>query len=184
MKKETDNPTLFKFFQKYLKAALTDLNLYNSQLVDYLAGVATRFARTERLFALKDLSGQRLTTVVEMLLEAEEHAHPFSEHFNPNEELRIRQHIGDYTMFMTGLFREYIQHLGVMDLYFKKGKESYWAVSELEEMSHRKDYPLFAMLARRFEHLSGGMDYMKKVYFSRGMGYGWLDDLLRNLEII
>lgn len=182
MKYKVDNPALFSFFQKYLKAALTDLDLYDSDLVDYIAAVATRFARTERLFALKDLSGKRLTTVVEMLLEAEEHSHVSFDRFNPGKERQIRQHIGDYTLFMTGLFREYIQNLGVMDLYFEKGKESYRAVSELEEMAHGRSYPLFNLLARRFEHLSGGMDYMKKVYFTRGLGYNWLDELLRNLE--
>jgi len=123
------------------------------------------------------LSGERLTTVVEMLLQAEEHAHPHGDTFNPYAEREIRRHIGDYALFMTGIFREYVQHLGVMDFYFTQGKDSYRLVGEFEEIAKGNDFDLFAYLARKFEHVSGGLHYLKQVYLTAERNLKPLDSL-------
>ncbi len=177
MSNESTNSALYSFFRKWVQVSLTDLGIYDAKLAAYLADVLTRFARTEKLYVLRNLSGERLTTVVEMLLQAEGHAHPDSESFNPYFEREIRRHIGDYTLFMTGIFREYVQHLGVMDLYLTQGKDNYRLVGELDEMAERNDFDFFTYLARKFEHVSGGLHYMKQVYFTRERNLGSFDHL-------
>jgi|GEM_PF-3380008 len=46
------NPTLYRFFLKWVQGSLTDLGIYDAKLAAYLANVLTRFARMEKLYVL------------------------------------------------------------------------------------------------------------------------------------
>ncbi|MDZ7378895.1 MAG: hypothetical protein ONB06_06050, partial [candidate division KSB1 bacterium] len=99
-----------------------------------------------------------------------------------NDEREIRRHVGDYTMFMTGIFREYVTNIGVLDLYMKQGELAYLEVSELDEIAERQTAPLFRRLFREFERLSGALDYMKKVYFRPDIQPGEFRSLIDHLS--
>lgn len=56
-------------------------------------------------------------------------------------ERELRRHIGDYTLFMTGLFRERVERLSIPGSYIREGQRSY-----------------------RFEGYVSALNYMRKVY--------------------
>lgn len=60
--------------------------------------------------------------ILEMAQPSGPHSLP---HFNPVRERELRRHIGDYTLFMTGLFRERVEHLSVTGYYIREGQCSY-----------------------------------------------------------
>lgn len=160
---------LFRFFDRAVRASFRDLSLHDDAAASYLADVLTRFARTEQLFP-RSLTGGRLETVVDLLLEAQAMWHEAS--FSPAREVTVRRHIGDYTLFMVGLFRERVERIASSGYYVDQGRRAYHFVSEHARASARAATPgggpLFCRLADRFEGYAGALDYTRRVHFPTG----------------
>lgn len=156
--------SLFRFFRQNLSRAFVDLDLPASDVLEYLADVLTRFARTSSLYRIKRLENMRLETVVDMLLEAEA-LREAGEGSSPSAELSLRRHMGDFTLFMSGIFREHVQKMGVLDFYLIEGRLAYRHVFEFARERALPQAQLFQTLSRNFERYSDALDYMKKVYF-------------------
>jgi hypothetical protein len=137
-------------------------------VADYLASLLARFARTDQLYALRGAAGQRLETVVEMRLEVERAWAFDAPGFDPFRERELRQHIGDYTLFMTGLFREHVERRASTGFYVREGKRAYQVVADFERSALKPNARLFAALATRFEGYAGALQYMKRVYLRQG----------------
>jgi hypothetical protein len=80
----------------------------------------------------------------------------------------VRKHIGDYTLFLTGLFPEYVTKLNrkpfrmdsLID-YLKAGKESYRVVAAFDQFEYRDVAPLFRKLSEKFELCVYGLNLIK-----------------------
>jgi len=81
-------------------------------------------------------------------------------------ERAVRKYVGDYTLFMSGLFRSHVERGGYLDYYLEEGKRAYLAVSELDVSLYRPQFLVFEELSKRFEHYSGALDYMRKCFFA------------------
>src|SRR5438045_9740644 len=85
-----------------------------------------------------------------------------------DRERQVRKHIGDYTLFFTGMFPESINHFRLrrdrlenfID-WMKAGKESYYIVSKFEHFEYTKVAPLFANLSNHFEQCVNGRNRVK-----------------------
>ena len=95
-------PGLARFFERVVRQALGDLRLGGPAEGAYLAALLTRFARTDELYAIRDAAGRPLDSVAGLLIEAERAWDFQAPDFDPFRERRIRQHVGDYALFMTG----------------------------------------------------------------------------------
>jgi hypothetical protein len=160
-------PSLKRFFDRLVRRSLDDLRmggLGGDPVADYLASVLTRFARTDQLYALRDAAGQPLQSVVEMLLEVQRSWELDRPHFDPFRERDVRQHIGDYTLFMTGIFREHVERRASTGFYVREGKHAYRVVADFERSALKPDARLFAALADRFEGYVSALQYLKRVY--------------------
>lgn len=155
---------LKRFFDRTIRRSFGDLAIRDEAAADYLAELLARFARTENLYRLS-ATGARLETVAELLLEIQRVWEFDSPHFNPVQERELRRHIGDYTLFMTGLFRERVERMSVTGYYVREGARAYRFVSEHDRASVRPHARLFRALADRFEGYAGALTYMRKVYF-------------------
>ena len=158
-------PTLKRFFDRVVRRSFGDLALSDDPAADYLSDLLTRFARTENLYPTSAVAARRLESVAELLLEIQRAWDADSAHFNPVRERELRRHIGDYTLFMTGIFRERVEHLSVTGYYIREGKRSYHFVFEHDRADARPQARLFRALADRFEGYAGVLNYMRKVYF-------------------
>lgn len=158
---------LRRFFDRALGAGFRDLALPDDPAIEYLAELLTRFARIENLYP-RGLAAARLETVVDMLLDAQAAWQPGPD-FQPEREIVVRRHIGDYTLFMTGIFPECVERTAGTGYYVAQGKQAYRFVSEHERTSPRAGTragaPLYRRLADRFESYSGALDYARRVYF-------------------
>ena len=156
--------SLKRFFDRTVRRSLGDLNLHDDAAADYLADMLVGFARTENVYPA-GLLGARLETVAELLLEIQRVWEVDSPHFNPEQERELRRHLGDYTLFMTGLFRERVEGMSVTGYYIHQGRRAYRFVSEHDRAGSRPHARLFRALADRFEGYAGALNYMRKVYF-------------------
>ena len=158
-------PSLKRFFDRLVRRSLADLRLGDGDpAADYLAALLARFARTDQLYAVRGAAGQPLESVVELLLEVQRVWEFDQPHFDPFRERDVRQHIGDYTLFMTGIFREHVEHRASTHFYVREGKRAYQVVADFERSALKPDARLFATLAERFERYAYALAYMKRVY--------------------
>jgi hypothetical protein len=159
---------LLRFFERSVRASFGDLALHDEPAARYLAEMLARFARTEQLYP-RGARLARLESVVDLLLEAESLWNDAARTFQPEREVAVRRHIGDFTLFMTGLFRERVERAASTGYYVSQGKRAYRFVSEHDRASSRPTVrgggPLYGRLADRFEDFACALDYARRVHF-------------------
>src|SRR5213078_957452 len=110
----------------------TALGVADPPLVDYLSQLLSRFVHLDAIFRLRNVQGQRLEQVIDMMTEAQ--ALP-PEGRTTRE---VHRHIGDFTLFWTGVYPEALDRLrsaGCKDFfvdYCAQGKRSYFIASTFE----------------------------------------------------
>jgi len=97
-------------------------------------------------------------------------------------ERAYRKHVGDLSLFMTGIFRRFIERSGLLDMYFETGSRSYAALSRIDEALDREEAAMFEELSRGFVRYSGAIDYMHKCFFAHPAGVDPFADLLDYLK--
>ena len=159
---------LRRFFDRAVRATFRDLTLHDEPAASYLVDLLTRFARTDQLYPA-GVAIPRLEAIVDILLEAQTAWDDASPHFSPEREVSARRHLGDYALFMTGVFRERVERIASTGWYVSQGKQAYRFVSEHDRASSkpavRQGGPLYARLAERFEHYAWALDYARRVHF-------------------
>ncbi len=167
------------FFFHLTRQVCAELGSFDAQVVNYLAGMLAEFAHADRLYRLHSVAGTRLDTIAEMV--AAWHAADV-----PGDPLlrqrALRRYVGDYTLFMSGLFRSHVEHRGVLAMYFEQGRHAYWKVSELDLALYKTGFLLFQELSKRFEYYSGALDYMRKTQFASAAGANPFADFLTRVE--
>lgn len=147
---------------KNLFAALTEqtfqveLGVADPPLIDYLSDLLVRFVRIDAIFRLRDIVGRRLEEVADMLMEAEQcEDRPKSE---------FHRHIGDFTLFWTGVYPEALKRLKGFDRkdavidYQQQGKRSYYIASTLvQQEPPSPQCCVLRRLSHEFEMCSSGL---------------------------
>jgi len=155
---------LRRFFDQVIRASFHDLALDGDPAAPYLVDLLTRFARTEHLHP-RALTLPRLESVVDMMLEIQAVWEVDTAEFRPEHEVNVRRHIGDYTLFMMGIFPERVRREATTDFYIAQGQRAYRFVSEHARASGRGTPPPYRRLAERFESYAGALDYARRVHF-------------------
>ena len=142
-----------------------EIGIRDPQLIAYVAHLLTEFCDAEQLFKIHDTANRPIDDVGEMLLESDPVYGPAPSF---DRERQVRKHIGDFTLFFTGMFPESLNHHRLrrqrMESFvdwMKAGKESYYIVSKFEHFEYAKVAPLFANLSRNFEQCVYGLNRVK-----------------------
>lgn len=180
-KNSEKHPNLEPFFDRWLTAAFKDIQIFEQTAVNYISTVLTRFAKAEKLLQVERLPELQPKSVVDMLLGAEMRSRPSEKEFDPFGERDLRKHIADYILFMTGIFREHVLGLGILEFYFQEGRKSYRHVYEFDRSLSQPQAGVFMKLHSNFERYSGGINYMKKVYFDEKMPPGTPPIILKHI---
>src|SRR6059058_770161 len=137
---------------------------------EYVSQLLVDFTHTDHLYRIKSAGGERVEAVVELLYESEvtQEAGSFA------REREVHRHIGDFTLFMAGLFPEYLKRIKTAGLiyhkdfligYIKTGKRSYGMVAEFGDRPEAGDPqsspPLFRKLAENFELCVLGLGFIR-----------------------
>lgn len=137
-----------------------DLGIADPSLTDYITEMLCRFVRFESLHRIRDTSGRRLEEVAEMLVEAE------FRQSGPRRE--IYRHIGDMTLFWSGLYPEALAKLQsplkkdhLID-YCEQGKRSYYLASTIEEARYADEAPVLRRLSEEFELCGIGLNRVRR----------------------
>ena len=141
------------------------IGIRDPQIVAYVSHLLAEFCDSEQLFKIRDALNRPLSDVGEMLLQADPVYGPAPSF---DRERQVRKHIGDYTLFLAGMFPESIHHYRLRRQrlenfvdWMKTGKESYYIVSKFEHFEYAKVAPLFARLSKNFEECLYGLNRVK-----------------------
>lgn len=138
-----------------------DLNV-----TEYVSNLLVEFAHSDNLYRIRNYRGKRLDAVVELLFESE----ILLEAQSLDREHDVHRHIGDFTLFMAGLFPEYLKRLKSAGLiyhkdflidYVKTGKRSYGIVAGAQADESNRETPLFQKLSDNFELCVAGLGFVR-----------------------
>jgi len=165
MKIERMNVSSLKaFFGKLIKTSFFDLGIEKEyHVASYLTDLLAEFARTDRLYKIRDAEGRKIQSVVEMIINNQGESQE-----KPDWEREVRKQIGDFTLFISGIFRDHVIRGSHLNYYINEGTKSYYLVSKFDLEKGEGDPLVFSKLSRGFEYYSGALDYMRRVYFKPG----------------
>ena len=127
----------------------TRLGIADPPLIDYISNLLIRFVRQETI-TVRDRKGRPLNQVTHMLAEAQQRV--------GGARRTVHQHIGDFTLFWTGLYPESLEHRQsprkpdhLID-YRTQGKKAYLVASQIEpDAEDRPTSEVLQRLSDRFE---------------------------------
>jgi len=135
-------------------------------VVEYVANLLIDFIHIDQLYRIRNCAGMRLEEIAGMLQEADLLLNAGS----LEREREVHRHIGDFTLFMVGIFPEFIKRIKIKQWihhpdflidYIKVGKYSYRNVSEFNYGEYKESVPLFRKLSENFELCVMGLGYVK-----------------------
>jgi len=140
----------------------TTLGIADPPVVDYLSLLLSRFLHMDSVFRLNDSEGKRLEQVADMMLEAE--ALPPQ----GRTTREVHRHIGDFTLFWTGVFPETLARLRsrlskdhFID-YCTQGKRSYFIASTFADEPFAEEAPVLRRLSEEFELFAYGLNQVRR----------------------
>lgn len=172
---------LAKLFAELVDRNFTaKVGMHDREVISYIAGLLVDFTHTDNLYRIRDARGRRLEDVGEMLLES----HPLLRASSFDREREVRKHIGDYTLFMTGMFPESLRRRSPLRLeyfvdYIKAGKESYRIVSEFNLFEYAESAPLFRKLSESFDYCVVGLNFVRSdIELLQSAYYGKIKEII------
>ena len=169
---------LHGFFFNLTCRSFGQLGVGDHRIAEYVADVLTEFSFSDRWLRMRAVDGRRITSVVEMLMSQLE---PAGER-RTLDERQFRKYVGDYTLFMSGLFRRFVERGGHLRYYIDEGRRSYEKVSTLDAALYRPGFLVFEELSKGFEYYSGALDYMRQCFFAPAPNEDPFAGFLRQIE--
>ena len=141
---------------------LTTLGVADPPLMDYLSDMMSRFISLDAIFRLHGLKGKRLDEVADMVLDAES--------MPPEGRTRreVHRHIGDFTLFWTGLYPERLEKLrsaltkDSFINYCEQGKRSYYIASTFADEPFTEEAPILRRLSEGYEMIAYGLNHVRR----------------------
>lgn len=142
----------------------TQLGICAPDLVAYLSNLLTEFIHVRDIYPLRSAGGDLLRTVSDMVSKA----HVDTEVTKERRQRLIHLHVGDYTLYWTGLFPEGLGSCkGPKDYfldYCEQGKESYDIASDLSCDDDDPPAPLLKRLSTHFEDCAYGLTLARRAW--------------------
>jgi hypothetical protein len=132
------------------------LGVADPPLVDYLTHLLTRFVHSDATLRLRGADGMILTTVLDMLAEANK---------LPDQGVTHREyhrHIGDCALFWTGVFPESVRSQTPAVNLAQVGKRCYLVASRFEGEAYRNEGPVLRRLSEQFELCAYGLSEVRR----------------------
>jgi len=143
----------------------TRLGICDPPLIEYVADLLIRFVSNDAIFGVPTPAGSRLTEVAEMLVQADE--------FTGAAKRTIHRHIGDFTLFWTGVYPEALRHRQAVSPrdrfidYREQGKRAYHIAATLRQADTDSEAEVLERLSVEFESCAVGLGEIRKEWERR-----------------
>ena len=164
---QTQAHPLESFFQQAVRNSYEGkLGLHDPEVTSYVAHLLCEFSEADKLYSVRDETGQPIEELDAMIAAADP-VNGTAPSFDA--ERSIRRHIGDYALFVGGMYPEAIapgrRHRGphpTLGELIQAGKESYFIVSQFNLFEYEQEAPLFARLSDGFERCLLGLSLVRE----------------------
>ena len=143
----------------------TQLGVVDTQVVDYVSNLLIRFSRIDSMQRVRLPNGKQVTEVVTMMAEAEQRV---------GEAKRdVHKHIGDYTLFWSGLYPESLRQIQSRDSkdqfisYCAHGKRAYRIAGSIETRKESAPNELLLRLSEHFDMCAYGLREIRREWERR-----------------
>ncbi len=169
---QTPSHPLEPFFHQAVRNSYEGkLGLHDPDITSYVARLLCEFSKADKLYAVRDAGGRPIEDL-NALLEAADPVNGTAPSFDA--ERSIRKYIGDYALFVGGMYPEAAQsghhrrgaHPTLGEL-IQAGKESYYIVSQFNLFEYEQEAPLFARLSDGFERCVLGLALVRSELHKR-----------------
>jgi hypothetical protein len=168
------------------KSFMEHLGWPDAKVTSYVSNLLVDFTSTDQLYKIRNRENQQVDSIVDLLFESE----VMLEAQSLDRERDVHRHIGDFTLFMAGLFPEYLRrlktagriyHKDFLVDYVKTGKRSYGIVAQIGRDDADTSLPLFRKLSENFELCVTGLGFVRSdLDRMRNPAYQKTRDLLLN----
>jgi hypothetical protein len=166
MHQESRATAIRRFFMGLTEYAFhARLGVADPPLVDYIAELLVRFVRSDELYPVRSVRGQRLVQVADMLAEAQHREGP--------ARRQVHRHIGDFTLFWTGVYPEVVDGMrrGSKDAlidYQQQGKRAYWIASTIPVERETDPADVLKRLSEQFDLCVYGLGEVRRQWEQQG----------------
>jgi hypothetical protein len=162
---------LYRFFAGLAEFTFqTRLGIADPPLVEYIAELLVRFIHSDAIYKVRNPAGRRLEEVAEMLVEAEARVG------DPRRE--VHRHIGDFTLFWTGLYPEALRRLRKQSRldyfvdYCEQGKRAYHIAATIPTEQNAEENEVLERLSHEFELCAYGLGELRREWERRDTDSG------------
>jgi hypothetical protein len=164
---QTSSHPLEPFFQQAVRNSYEGkLGLNDPDVTSYVARLLCEFSESDKLYQLRDEDGNSINRLNEMI-NASDPVNGTAPSFDA--ERALRKHIGDYALFVAGMYPEAMssdrrlrRNYPSLGELIQAGKESYFIVSQFNLFEYEQEAPLFARLSDRFERCILGLTLVRE----------------------
>ncbi len=142
-------PTLYQFFRHQVRKRLGGCGLAEPAMVDYVSQLLARFADIDALYAVRDREGRRLEHLVDLFAQCHGNGERSGDW---RRHAAVTHHIGEYTLFMSAVFRDRLKARGQLHYYCASGQQAYRQCACYEPNPQRQR--LFRGLHLRFARIA------------------------------
>jgi hypothetical protein len=138
----------------------TRLGVADPPLLEYISDLLVRFVHCDTIYRVRNLTGNRLVDVADMLAEAEARI--------GESKREVHRHIGDFTLFWSGIFPEALRRMrsslrkdALID-YCQRGKRSYYIASTIRDRDDDEQSSVLERLSHDFELCVYGLGEIRR----------------------
>lgn len=143
---------------------MQQLGVHEPGVPEYVSGLLVQFIHRDTIFRLRDARGNTLEEVAEMLLEGDVRLNATSF----DREREVHKHIGDFTLFWTGVYPEMLRalrapHRGdhLID-YVQQGRASYRIASTFTHGPYGQEASVLRAISDEFELCMLGLNMVRR----------------------
>ncbi|MDA8419857.1 MAG: hypothetical protein M0039_01180 [Pseudomonadota bacterium] len=154
-------PGLYQFFHRQVQDGFGTQGVGEPAAVDYVSDLLTRFTQIRTFHAIRNASGEPVTSIAGLLAERRRTQGWDNARVDRPREALIVRHIGEYSLFMSGLFRDRLTARGQLGYYLDQGRSAFWHCASFESDPAR--IRLFRYLYGTFDRVSAALDHMRRI---------------------
>ena len=191
-----DHPQLFQYLLQYrkptfispilyfyilLRKALKDNKIDHREVTDYLACLLTEFVQAGRAHRINSHATKEYHYLVDLMQDLIE--------CKSDQTFYIHSHLGNYALFLTGIFPDYISHRVKhhppspnFSYYEQVGSSNYQIASQYTAAQQYQLSEIYSILGCQFKRIRLALNHFSDSYLALDKNPGAMDQTLRRVN--
>ncbi|MEK7728629.1 MAG: hypothetical protein AAB354_09460 [candidate division KSB1 bacterium] len=173
--------TPFLYFYLLVRRALKDFEIDDRGVAEYVASLLTEFGKAGRAYRTHEAAAKEYHYLVDIMKDLLDAGH--------EEAFYLRSHLGDYALFLTGLFPAFIYHRAKyrppapgFSYYETIGSNNFRLASQHNCAERYQLSETLEFLGRRFKRVRLALNHAAENYMHLDRNAAGLDGVMRRVD--